>query len=366
MEDLTAQLDEHRSALSDDNARESLPATHLVEVGHSEAGPATLDLSRLLKSRLLVQAGSGGGKSWLLRRLLEQTHGRVRHIVIDPEGELVTLADKFDYTVCAPDSEDAPLTPDGGAAAARLIYKSGRSTILSLSEFELDEMQQFVADFCRELLRMPQEQWHHLLLVTDEAQLFGPEKDKAESKKPLIDIARRGRKRGICLVCATQRLSELSKGVAGQLENVLIGLTTLDLDIARAAEVLGIRYADARSRLPLLGGGRFISYGPALGYSLSEIKVGPVLTKHAVLGDFSGVAHQASISGEQLAKELKAFSAAKAAAALAAAACSATPGQPIPQPVAGTQPMGRAGPSERSRRRLAPKGWPFSEGAKMP
>ena len=373
MEDLTAQLEEVQSttAAADENGGAARPGvSHLVDLGHASDGPATLDLAKLLKSRLLVQAGSGGGKSWLLRRLLEQTHGRVRQIVFDPEGELVTLADKFDYTVCAPDSVEAPLTPGGGAAAARLIYKSGRSTILALSEFELDEMQEFVADFCRELLRMPQEQWHHLLLVIDEAQLLAPERDKADSKKPLIDIARRGRKRGICPVCATQRLSELSKGVAGQLENLLVGLTTLDLDIARVSEMLGIRYADARGRLPLLGGGRFLSYGPALGYSLTEIKVGPVQTKHAVLGDFSGVAHQASMSGERLAQELKAFSAAKAKEAAEAAdrAVSAPAGSAARQPAQGLPPVPSADPTEvpRRQRRPTPKGWPFSGDAKMP
>lgn len=372
MEDLDAQLDELHSvatAAAEEGGGSPRTLSHLVDIGHSADGPATLDLAKLLKSRLLVQAGSGGGKSWLLRRLLEQTHGRVRQIVFDPEGELVTLADKFDYTVCAPDSEEAPLTPGGGAAAARLIYKSGRSTILALSEFELDEMQEFVADFCRELLRMPQEQWHHLLLVIDEAQLVAPEREKAVSKKPLIDIARRGRKRGICPVCATQRLSELSKGVAGQLENLLIGLTTLDLDIARASEVLGIRYADARGRLPLLGGGRFLSYGPALGYSLTEVQVGPVQTKHAVLGDFSGVAHQASMSGAQLAQELKAFSAAKAKEAEAAARSAALAPVPPPvRPAAGQRSAQAAARDATARRQLgqAPKGWPFCNGAKMP
>ena len=47
-----------------------------------------LDLPALIRSRLLVQANSGGGKSYLLRRLLEQTHGQVQQLVIDVEGEL--------------------------------------------------------------------------------------------------------------------------------------------------------------------------------------------------------------------------------------------------------------------------------------
>jgi DNA helicase HerA-like ATPase len=56
-----------------------------------------VDLDRLLDTRLLVQANSGAGKSWGLRRILEQTHGAVQQFVIDPEGEFPTLREKFDY-----------------------------------------------------------------------------------------------------------------------------------------------------------------------------------------------------------------------------------------------------------------------------
>lgn len=43
----------------------------------------SIDLSKLIDSRLLVQANSGGGKSWILRRILEQSHGKVQQIIID-------------------------------------------------------------------------------------------------------------------------------------------------------------------------------------------------------------------------------------------------------------------------------------------
>jgi hypothetical protein len=59
------------------------------------------DLSVLIDTRLLMQASSGGGKSWALRRLLEQSHGKVQQIVIDPEGEFQMFgapAHPDDYT----------------------------------------------------------------------------------------------------------------------------------------------------------------------------------------------------------------------------------------------------------------------------
>jgi hypothetical protein len=54
---------------------------------------------------MLVQSNSGGGKSWALRRLLEQTASLVQQIVIDIEGEFTTLREKFDFVICAPMAE---------------------------------------------------------------------------------------------------------------------------------------------------------------------------------------------------------------------------------------------------------------------
>ena len=68
------------------NGGEILPAP--IALGHTEAGdPVGIDLAKLIDGRLLVQGMSGSGKSWLLRRLLETTAGRIQQVIVDPEGE---------------------------------------------------------------------------------------------------------------------------------------------------------------------------------------------------------------------------------------------------------------------------------------
>lgn len=69
-------------------------------IGTASSGAAIcLDMEELLATRLLVQGNSGSGKSHLLRRLLEESAGVVQHIVIDPEGDFVTLAEPFGHVV---------------------------------------------------------------------------------------------------------------------------------------------------------------------------------------------------------------------------------------------------------------------------
>ena len=64
-----------------------------VNMGTDGAGAAVaIDLEELLATRLLVQGNSGSGKSHLLRRLLERSAGQVQQVIIDPEGDFVTLS----------------------------------------------------------------------------------------------------------------------------------------------------------------------------------------------------------------------------------------------------------------------------------
>jgi hypothetical protein len=57
-----------------------------IVLGKDGLRNAQLDVDALLRTRMLVQANSGKGKSWLLRRIAEQLFGSVPVIIIDPEA----------------------------------------------------------------------------------------------------------------------------------------------------------------------------------------------------------------------------------------------------------------------------------------
>ena len=72
--------------------------TAKIDMGFDGAGRAVeVDLEELLATRLLGQGKSGSGKSHLLRRLLEGSAGLVQQVVIDPDGDFVSLADAFNH-----------------------------------------------------------------------------------------------------------------------------------------------------------------------------------------------------------------------------------------------------------------------------
>lgn len=243
-----------------------------------------IDLPKLLETRLLVQANSGGGKSWCLRRMLEQTAPSVQQIVIDPEGEFASLREKFDYIICAPRDADAVANPATAAALARAVWESGTSAIVDIYELKAHERALFVRRFLEALVNAPKAIWHPALVVIDEVHMFAPQAGQCESLAAVVDLATRGRKRGLALVGATQRLSKLHKDVAAELLNKLVGRTGLDVDVQRAADELGMTRADAQRILRDLNPGEFFAFGPALTRAVERTTIGAVQTTHPKTG----------------------------------------------------------------------------------
>src|SRR3990172_219487 len=254
-------------------------------IGTTEAGKnLVIDIPRLLVSRMLIQASSGGGKSWVTRRILEQTAGHVQQVVLDIEGEFTTLREKYDYIICAPQGADAIATPQTATILARRLRETRASAIIGMYEMKMPDRKKFVRLFLEEFVEAPKSMWHPCIVVVDEAHHFCPEKDEAESMAAVNDLITRGRKRGLCGILATQRLSKLNKDSAAELHNKLIGLAVLDTDVKRAADDLGMTTKEAMPILRSLEPGEFFAFGPALTRMVTKIKVGPVVTTHLEAG----------------------------------------------------------------------------------
>lgn len=251
-----------------------------LELGVSSGAKVFVDLEELLTTRLLVQGNSGSGKSHLLRKVLEESTGIVQQIVIDPEGDFVSLGETFGHTVV-----DATKFSAARLRSIALKTREHRgSVVLSLDGLEIEQQMDLVAAFLGGLFDAPPEHWFPALVVIDEAHLFAPAGDNGEDKEirkasqqAVANLMCRGRKRGLAGVIATQRLSKMHKNVAAEASNFLLGRTYLDIDIARAADLLGMSKADSE-QVRNLERGEFLGLGPAIARRPLKVKVGSVLT----------------------------------------------------------------------------------------
>ena len=256
--------------------------TVCVDMGVDGKGdPISIDLEELLATRLLVQGNSGSGKSHLLRRLLERSAGEVQQVVIDPEGDFVTLSDRYGHVaVEAADHSEREII-----ALAGRIREHRASVVLSLEGLEAESQMRCAAAFLSGLFDAPRDHWYPALVVVDEAQLFAPsgggevaEEVRRASLSAMTNLMCRGRKRGLAGVIATQRLAKLAKNVAAEASNFLMGRTFLDIDMARAADLLGMerRQAEAIRDLPR---GTFLALGPAVARRPVTVAIGAVETQ---------------------------------------------------------------------------------------
>ncbi|MDE2412039.1 MAG: ATP-binding protein, partial [Sphingomonadales bacterium] len=102
------------------------------------------------------------------------------------------------------------------------------------------------------------------------------------SLSAMTNLMCRGRKRGLAGIIATQRLAKLAKNVAAEASNFLMGRTFLDIDMARAADLLGMERRQAE-QIRDLARGQFLGLGPAISRRPVAVRIGPVRTGAKVL-----------------------------------------------------------------------------------
>ena len=259
-----------------------------IDIGQAEASAgspageraASLDLEELLATRLLVQGNSGSGKSHLLRRLLEQSAAHVQQLVVDPEGDFVGLAERYGHVVVDADRSVAELE-----CIAQRLRQHRISAVLNLESLDAENQMRAAAVVLNAVFDAERDHWYPMLVAVDEAQLFAPavggdvsEEARKVSLGAMTNLMCRGRKRGLAGIIATQRLAKLAKNVAAEATNFLMGRTFLDIDMARAADLLGLERRQAEMFRDLRQG-QFVALGPALARRPLVVRVGPTETE---------------------------------------------------------------------------------------
>lgn len=249
------------------------------QAGHTEVLRA--DMDELVEGRLLVESDPGGGKTHVVWSLCEQTAGTIPHLIVDPEGEYAPLRRDHKYVLASatPDEGDVQAHPSTAAALTRFLVEHNLSAIFDIYDLDEEDRELFVDNVGAELLRLPRSLWSPRMLLIDEAEQFAPEQGSALSKKRMRSLTKRGRKRGIFTVFCIQQMAHFDKGVAGGIANKLVGRTTLDTSLARAAKDLGLD-GPGREVLKNLPAKSFLARGPAFGaVRPTTVRTAPVKTR---------------------------------------------------------------------------------------
>lgn len=258
----------------------------LVEIGKLDGQkPFKVDVGRIVEGKMVVQASSGGGKSMTLRTLLEATHGLLPHIILDKDGEYATLRERHDY-VLAGKGGDIPTDVRNATMLARKVMELDLSIIVDLYDLNHADKHRFVRLFMEAAFNAPKGQWHDRLFVVDEAHRFCPENGEgtSEAKDIIIECCDDGRKRGMGMILATQRIAKLDKSALAECENKLIGRTNYDDDRRRAGKELGFSSKEDLLSIRDLKRGQFYAQGAALSYDVVKTTINVARTTHPSSG----------------------------------------------------------------------------------
>jgi hypothetical protein len=241
-----------------------------------------------------ILASSGMGKSYLTGVLLEETlRNNMLVCIIDPEGEHFTLAEEFPCLIIGGDHAHVPFDPSGVDLYIEAMVSTGLSTIFDLSEFIDDEQRDNYARIADALFRIEQKYRRKVRLVVEEAQIYAPQNGGGgKKKKDGLDaitvsqrIAKRGRKRAVDSLWATQRPASLSKDILSQCNRFWFGGITSELDYKAIKPFLteaGISFQEIKSLQP----GEFFYYAKG---KTQRIKVRKRICKHAGATPNAGV-----------------------------------------------------------------------------
>lgn len=241
---------------------------------------AYLEPAKLPGCHISVEANSGGGKSYAIRRLAETAlAGFLPIILIDSDGEFPSLTHAFHHLlVCGIGDCDRPLHAGMAEELVRLALEARWSMVLKVGTLATDERERFIAALCEALLPdTPASK--PVLVIIDEAQRFVPQRGSTACKDAILDLLTRGRKFGVSVVLATQRSASVDKTAWAQAGARLTGKLGSEADRGRAAEDAGLTRAE-KKLLNGLSTGQFVVTGPIFDGTPQRITIAPTVTRH--------------------------------------------------------------------------------------
>lgn len=193
-----------------------------------------VDPSHIVTERTAIIGQSGSGKSYLVSVICEELASNdLGFVLLDTEGEYHGLS-KFNNIRLIKETEEVEDISADEENIKRIITDS-QKIILDVSESDKKTVNEFLTGIYSVTTELFKENKSTpFLLIIEEADIYIPQK-RGGGLEILQTISRRGRKRGLGILLATQRPALVNKNVLSQCNNVFIGKLMLknDLDSVR-------------------------------------------------------------------------------------------------------------------------------------
>lgn len=254
-----------------------------LKIGKAGGRDFGIDAQELVTGRTCIIAQSGAGKSWSIAVLCEKMcSADIGFCLIDTEGEYYSLKEKYDkiWWVGAEgadaECEDIELDYDIERVNLKHLIEravaESRPVIFDVSDVDMIPR---VTRLVHILYDVSSEQRKPYLLIVEEADKFIPQ--SRDSIKKIEEISRRGRKRGLGLMVATQRPAIVTKNVLSQCNSQIIGKLSIDNDL----RAVGLFFSSKQEveELTTLVPGDFFVMG-TITHEKTKMRFGRRLTKH--------------------------------------------------------------------------------------
>ncbi|HUT80674.1 MAG TPA: DUF87 domain-containing protein [Candidatus Bathyarchaeia archaeon] len=189
--------------------------------------------------RIFLTAMPGGGKSYVAKVFCEEliTAGYPL-VIVDPEGEYASLREFYPTVIVGGSFADIPLS-DAIIDQTITAVLTSQKPLIAIYDLNLllpSERNIYAAMIQEKLFASASKFRRSLFFIVEECQLIAPQiLSKGQDPKSVdlaIDIAKRGRKRGINSIWITQRPADISKAIITQCNMWLFGklIHKTDLD----------------------------------------------------------------------------------------------------------------------------------------
>lgn len=230
-----------------------------IIIGNSDYDQVAFDSEKIIAGEVqcLTVGNSGSGKSFLTRNLIEELYAKKlgNILVIDPEGEYLSLRKLFDFVILGLNKEncDIIITEENAAKLAVEMLKNKINVIIDVSYTDDNNRQEIVSNYINSIIDNSSPMIcasAPLQIIVEEISRFARRGINTISNMKCIASLKRlaqfGRLREISTFCNAQRISQLPIDIRSEYNTMIIGKCLDDGDINRYATKIGLRSGPSR------------------------------------------------------------------------------------------------------------------------